>query len=99
MILMDQDISMQGRRRPALKHMSFEQRAVLQKNYVATLPGWRHPTLGYLICVPLVALAMFSTLAIQNITTPFFFPGSLLTLAVLMVALFWGVGPALCSIL
>src|SRR6266567_7430797 len=96
---MDQEMSMGGRRKPALKQMSFEQRAVLQKSYVATLPGWRHPTIGFLVCVPLVAMAMFSTLALHNVLSPFFFPGSLLTLAVLIVALFWGVGPALCSVL
>jgi len=80
------------------QRISLEQRAELRKRYRANIPQWRQPIFGYLVAPILVALAILCTLYLQHVSGRFIFPGSLTTLVVLLVALFWGVGPALFSI-
>jgi signal transduction histidine kinase len=86
------------RRGRRIKRMTFEQRVELRKRYVAQIPGWRRPLIGYIVSVPLVGLAMWTTLMLRMMMGEFLFPGSLSALAVLFVALFWGVGPSLFAI-
>lgn len=89
-------IDKRGRR---YRRINFEKRVELRRRYRANIPKWRQPQLGYLVALPLVALAIFSTLYLSHILGGHFvFPGSLAILAVLVVALFWGVGPALFAI-
>ncbi len=80
------------------KHMSLEQRVALRKSYVATIPRWRHPLLGYIIAVLLAGLAVLGSLSLQHLLVHFVFPGTLSVLAILLVALFWGAGPALFTL-
>src|SRR5437868_6380706 len=82
-----------GRR---LKRMSLEQRKALRRQYEAEMPGWRLPIVGYCFSVLMVALAQFATVALKSMlgASPYFV-GSLLVLAVLIVATIWGVGPSL----
>lgn len=66
---------------------------------VAQLPRWRHPLLGYLIGLLLVGLALAVGAVEIQLLSPFAFPGVLLLFAVMLVALFWGVGSAIFTIL
>ena len=81
-----------------LRRMSLEQRSALRKRYNATVPGWRHPIIGYLACIPLVVLTMYVTVLMQHMLTRLYIPSSLPILAILFAALFWGVGPALFAL-
>ncbi|MFL5691700.1 MAG: ATP-binding protein [Ktedonobacteraceae bacterium] len=80
-------------------------RAFLQRlvtwhaNSVAQLPRWRHPLLGYLLGLLLVGLALAVGVVEIQLLSPFAFPGVLLFFAVVLVALFWGVGSAVFTIL
>lgn len=87
-----------NRRGRRLQHMSFEQRAELRKRYVANIPPWRQSIIGYILCIPLVALAILASLSLHSVLLHFYFPGTLLELAVLIVAVIWGVGPALLTV-
>lgn len=89
------------RRGRPLKQVSLQKKVELRKFYVAQMPRWRHPLTGYLASVPIIALALLLVLAAKMIFLPtnFFFPGMPMVLAVLVVSLFWGVGPALFSVL
>src|SRR5258708_12702222 len=84
-----------SRGRP-LKLISLEKRVALRRLYVAQMPSWRHPLAGYLAVVPLVALGLGAVLLMKNLfSNNFYFPDTPMMLAVLVVALFWGVVPAL----
>jgi signal transduction histidine kinase len=83
----------------SMKSMSFESRAQLRRSYIAQNPRWRHPVVGYLLCPFIVALGMLSTLFFQESLGNLNFPGSLLILTILFIALCWGVGPALVAII
>src|SRR5947209_2307513 len=69
------------------------------QRYVAQIPKWRHPLLGYLMSVPVVGLALLGVLLVQYFLKVFSFPGVSMFLAVVLIALIWGVGPALFSVL
>jgi signal transduction histidine kinase len=70
----------------------------LQKQYVAQLPRWRHPIIGYIVCFPLIALGLLFPFVEQILTGQNLFLGIPFFLMTILVALFWGTGPALCSI-
>lgn len=93
---MDISIDRKGRR---LQRMTFAQRAELRRRYVANIPRWRHPLVGYLASIPLITIATYGTLSLRDMLGVFHFSGTLLSLAVLFVAIFWGVGPSLFSVL
>jgi signal transduction histidine kinase len=76
-----------------------QQRAELRKRYIAQIPKWRHPLVGSLFSVPLVGLAIFLVLLEKMFIYDFYFPGAPLILAIVLVALIWGTGPALFSVL
>lgn len=84
-------------RRLALAH--FRQMATLRKVYEARKPWWRRPVAGYLLSIPLVALGLLAVLGQEYLMPHTFFPGVPMLLSVLLVALLWGVGPALFSVL
>ena len=60
--------------------------------------SWRHPLVGYIVSVLLVGLGMIIGLVETRYLPAFTFPGILLLFAVVPVALFWSVGPALLTI-
>lgn len=81
------------------QRMSFEQRAQLRKSYVAKIPRWRHPLIGYLISLPLLVGTTYGLQILSSYLKPqFFFPSACMLLPVLLLALFWGVGPALLTL-
>lgn len=66
---------------------------------VVQLPRWRHPLIGYLVGLLLIGLGLGMGLVETQLLSPFSFPGVPLLFAIVLVALFWGVGPAIFSIL
>src|SRR5579884_3678133 len=83
-----------------LKLVRLQKRVELRRLYAAHQPRWRHSLVGYLVSIPIVALGVAaSMLGRQFLGANFFFPGIPLSISILIVALFWGVGPALLSVL
>jgi PAS domain S-box-containing protein len=76
-----------------------QQLVIWHTYHVGQLPRWRHPLVGYILSVLLVGLSLFVGLVETQLLLPMAFPGVLLTLTVLIVALMWGVGPAVFTIL
>ncbi len=76
-----------------------QQRAEVQRRYVAQLAWWRRSIFGYLLCVPLTGLGLFIVMLEQTLMPHFYFPGATMLLSVLLIALFWGLGPALLCVL
>ncbi len=87
--------NLQGQR---LASVSLHKNVTLRKQYVATIPRWRRPFVGYLMGVLLVAGALLATLFFHYWLNSIYFPGSFLIIAVLLTALLWGVGPAIFSL-
>lgn len=84
-----------------VRRMTFEQRVELHKNFVAAIPRWRHPLIGYLVSVLLVGLMCWGFQALDGWFGKggVYLSGSLLLLPVLFVAIFWGAGPSLFAVL
>lgn len=79
--------------------MSSEQRRQLRKYSIALIPCWRRSIIGYLITIPLIGLIAYGLNFLHHTWgTSFYFPGTLIILLVLFIALFWGVGPALFAL-
>jgi signal transduction histidine kinase/PAS domain-containing protein len=63
------------------------------------VPGWRHPLAGYLAGLLLVGVGLGIGLVETRLLSSLFFPGVLLLFSASVVALVWGVGPAVFAIL
>jgi signal transduction histidine kinase len=63
------------------------------------LPRWRQPRVGYALSLLLVGLGCVVGLLETRWLFPFSFPGIFLLCAIVLVALLWGFGPAVLSIL
>jgi signal transduction histidine kinase len=61
--------------------------------------AWRHPLAGYAGAVMLQLCGALATFALARLLPTFVLPGLPVALAVMLVALAWGAGPALCSAL
>ncbi len=79
--------------------ISLQQRAKLRKEYVAQTPVWRRPFVGYLMTIPIVALGTLLLYAEYQLLFRFYFSGIPAILAIMLVALIWGLGPALFAVL
>jgi signal transduction histidine kinase len=87
------------RRGHEYKLMTHEKRVELRKSYIAHTPRWRRPLVGYLVCLPLIALWAYGLYLLTTMVgAKFFAPASSMVIPVLFIALFWGVGPALLAI-
>ena len=62
-------------------------------------PLWRDSRIGYLVCLPLVGLALLGTLLEQQLGLHAYFSSAPFLLAVVLISLLWGTGPALLAIL
>jgi K+-sensing histidine kinase KdpD len=62
-------------------------------------PLWRHSRVGYLLCLPLVGFALLGSFLEQQLGLHSYFSSAPLLLAVVLISLFWGTGPALLGIL
>lgn len=93
-------LSTQRRGRIQKRFRTYVQRLVdWHTNAVAQLPRWRHPLVGYLVGLLLVALGLGVGVVETQLLLPFSFPGVPLLFAVVLVALVWGVGPAIFAML
>ncbi len=79
--------------------MSLQKQAQIRKFYVARIPKWRHPLVGYILSIPLVGLTLLGVTWEQHMFPHFYFTGGPLLLTVMLVALIWGVGPAIFAAL
>ncbi len=84
---------------PHLVHVSLHKNVALRKQYVATIPTWRRPIVGYTATIPITAFDVVSTLTLQHMLGHVYFPGAFSFLTITIVALIWGVGPSLFAIL
>jgi K+-sensing histidine kinase KdpD len=69
-----------------------------RKSDAVPVPFWRRSFIGYLACLPLVGLAMLGSLLEQQLGLHAYFSSAPLLLAVVLIALLWGAGPALLAI-
>jgi signal transduction histidine kinase len=76
-----------------------QQGAEIRRHYFAHIPTWRQPLIGYLLTFPIVVMATAFTLLMKYLLSSFYFPGITMLTAIVLVALLWGVGPALLSVL
>lgn len=77
------------------KYKSVWQIMHLHNQYIESLPKWRRPFWGYLCAIPMVLVTLFLAVFLQQLSHRFLFPGTFLLLPLIVVALIWGVGPAL----
>ena len=68
-------------------------------NAIAQLPRWRHSLIGYLVGLLLVGLGLGVGVLETRLLFPFSFPGVPLLFAITLVAMLWGVGPAIFAML
>ncbi|MBE3565777.1 MAG: HAMP domain-containing histidine kinase [Thermogemmatispora sp.] len=85
-------------RRPLIL-MRLRQSAEVRKLYAARVPWWRRAPIGYLLCIPIVACGLGIVYLEHLLALHIYVPDLPLVLPVLLVALLWGVGPALCAAL
>ena len=55
--------------------------------------------IGYVLTFPTVALATVFVMLMKYYLPRFYFPGATMLLAIVLVALLWGIGPALLSVI
>lgn len=75
------------------------QEAERRKRYISQIPWWRRPLVGYVLSVPLAGLGLLGEHLERLFLHGIYFSGLSMILPVLMVALIWGIGPALLSAL
>ncbi|GAC1521003.1 MAG: hypothetical protein NVS3B14_22630 [Ktedonobacteraceae bacterium] len=87
----------QSQERPLI--MRLQQEVEVRRFYVAQLPWWRHPLVGYLLTLPLVALGLLIPYLFLLMRVHDDIMGVPLFLVTVFVALLWGTGPSIFSIL
>ena len=90
------DTNQRGRQ---LVLMSLQKQVLMRKFYVARIPKWRHPLVGYFLGIPVVGVTLLVVMWEQHVLPHFYFSGGPLLLAVMLIALMWGVGPAIFAAL
>ncbi len=82
---------------PQLAH--FKPRVRKPRRYKNQLPWWRQPPIGYIVTYPLVGLGLLIPFGLQRLGTQNYFLGASFVLTTVIIALIWGTGPAVLSIL
>lgn len=82
---------------PQLAH--FKPRVRKPRRYKNQLPWWRQPPVGYIVTYPLVGLGLLIPFGLQRLGTQNYFLGASFVLTTVIIALIWGTGPAVLSIL
>lgn len=62
-------------------------------------PFWKNSRVGYLVCLPLVGLALLGSLLEEQLGLHAYFSSAPLLLAIVLISLLWGTGPSLLAIL
>jgi signal transduction histidine kinase/PAS domain-containing protein len=76
-----------------------QQQAQRRKNSFAQIPRWRRPVTGYVLSIPIIGVTSLGILWVQHLFPYIFFFDGLLLLAVMVIAMIWGIGPAIFSAL
>ena len=92
------DIERKDKEQPA-GLMRLQQGAEMCRQYIAHILRWRKPVIGYVLTFPTVALATVFVMLMKYYLPRFYFPGATMLLAIVLVALLWGIGPALLSVI
>src|SRR5712692_6131887 len=79
--------------------VSLQKQAQMRRRYIAEIPRWRHPFVGYILSAPLIGGTLLGVLWEQRMLPHFYFSGGPLFLAVILITLIWGVGPAVFAAL
>jgi signal transduction histidine kinase len=89
-------------RRNAIKALFANKRHVgtrwvidLFRRCIKYIPRWRSPLVGYLCAVPILVLSLFIAVFMQRLLQRFLFPATFMLLSIIIVAIVWGIGPAL----
>jgi signal transduction histidine kinase len=75
------------------------QQAQRRKRSAAWVPRWRRPLIGYVLSIPVVGITSLGVVWLQRLFPHFSFFDGLLLLAVMVIAMIWGIGPAIFSAL
>src|SRR5579875_3193186 len=87
-----------GRGQP-LRLMRLQQTIEMRRRYLSQIPWWRRPLVGYIAALPMVGLGFLLLTTMQQWLPQSSFPDAPLLVAVFLIALFWGVGPAVWAVL
>jgi signal transduction histidine kinase len=88
-----------SRQKRPFRLVRLQQTIEIHQRYLSQLPWWRRPLVGYLAALPAVSLAFLLLTTMQGWLPLPSFPDGPLFLAVFLIALFWGVGPAVWTVL
>ena len=70
-----------------------------RQQYLTYIPWWRQPFVGYVATLPLLAVSSLIPYFLQRLGTHNYFVGAAFFLLTVLIALIWGTGPAVFSIL
>jgi signal transduction histidine kinase/PAS domain-containing protein len=87
-----------GRSLP-LVPVGLQQHDQRHKRSATLMPRWRRPVTGYVLSIPVVGVTLLGVLWVQHLFPHFFFFDGPLLLAVMVIAMIWGIGPALFAAL
>ncbi len=79
--------------------VQLQQQARRRKRSFAKMPRWRRPLIGYVLSIPFVGVTTLGVQWVQHQFPNFYFLDGPLLLVIMVIALMWGVGPALFSAL
>jgi signal transduction histidine kinase len=81
-----------------LFHMRTKEQAQRRQRYLAHLPWWHKPLVGYFLALPFIALSMLIPLLFEQIGVQRVFVTPLVFLVTVFIAWIWGTGPAIVAI-
>jgi signal transduction histidine kinase/PAS domain-containing protein len=76
-----------------------QQQAQRRKHSIAQIPRWRRPVTGYVLSIPIIGVTSLGILWVQHLFPFISFFDGLLLIAVMVIAMIWGIGPAIFSVL
>jgi signal transduction histidine kinase/PAS domain-containing protein len=76
-----------------------QQHTQRRKRSVVRMPWWRRSFTGYVFSIPFVGVVTLGVTWMQHLFPQYYFFGAPLLVAIMVMALIWGVGPALFSAL
>ncbi len=82
-----------------MRLMRLQQTIEMRRRYLSQIPWWRRPLVGYIAALPMVGLGFLLLTTMQQWLPQSSFPDAPLLVAVFLIALFWGVGPAVWAVL
>jgi signal transduction histidine kinase/PAS domain-containing protein len=85
--------------RRGLPLVPVQQQAQRRTRSVAWIPRWRRPVTGYVLSIPVVGVTSLGVQWLQHLFPYFSFFDGLLLLAIMVMAMIWGIGPAIFSAL